>query len=38
MMIIDQLFSPVIAIAAVVCLVGFVLFVLSFAVRSAPRR
>jgi hypothetical protein len=38
MMIIDQLFSPVIAIAAVVCLVGFVLFVLSFAVRGGARR
>lgn len=38
MTIIDRLFSPVIAIAGIICLVGFVLFVLSFTVRGSRRR
>jgi hypothetical protein len=38
MIIVDRLFSPVIAIAGIVCLVGFVLFVLSFTVRGSSRR
>jgi hypothetical protein len=36
-MIIDKLFSPVVAVAGVVCLIGVVLFALSFAVDDGAR-
>jgi hypothetical protein len=35
--IVDQLFSPVVGVAAVVCLAGVVLYALSFSVRNTPR-
>ncbi len=35
--VIDQLFSPVVGVAAVVCLLGVVLYALSFSVRNTPR-
>ena len=36
--IIDGLMSPVVAVAGIVCVVGVVLFALSFSVRSAPKQ
>jgi hypothetical protein len=36
--VVDQLFSPVIGVAAVVCLLGVVLYALSFSVRNTPRK
>jgi uncharacterized membrane protein YgdD (TMEM256/DUF423 family) len=38
MMIIDRLFSPVIAVAGIVCVVGIVLFALSFAVEDGGQK
>lgn len=36
--IIDQLFSPVIHIAGIVCVIGVIVFVLSFAVRNSTQK
>ncbi len=35
--IIDQLFSPVVTVAGIVCVLGIVLFAISFMVRNKPR-
>jgi len=37
MRIVDQLFSPVVTVAALVCVLGIVLFAISLMVRSKPR-
>jgi len=37
MRIIDQIFSPVVTVAAIVCVLGIVLFVISLMVRNKPR-
>ncbi len=38
MRIIDQIFSPVVTVAAIVCVLGIVLFAISLMVRNKPRR
>ncbi|MDH5386754.1 MAG: hypothetical protein OEY18_18790, partial [Candidatus Aminicenantes bacterium] len=38
MRIIDQLFSPVISVAAIVCVIGIVLFVISLMVRGRTQK
>ena len=38
MRIIDQIFSPVVTVAAIVCVLGVVLFAISLMVRSEPKR
>lgn len=38
MRVVDQLFSPVIAVAGIVCVIGVVIFALSFMERSGGRR